>query len=307
MFIAAPGYTLDYPTKPVTFIVCYPPGGAADVAVRLLGKFVSKQLGQPIVVENKVGAAGQIGADYVARSKPDGYTVGHFYYSMTNAEHFKHFREATSTSKDFKAVAQWSSTPPGVVVRANEPWNNLKDLINYVKKNPGMTYGQGGKGNLYDVAMVSLAEQAGMNVVDMPTKGDTDSLSQLLGGHLNLAIGSMPVFIPHVKAGKLKALAVLADRRLDDLPDVPTLKELGYNIGFTDVYFAAFVPKNTPDPIVEKLRTAIKKTTEDKEFLSSMKKLGQVVLYSDKAEFQKKADDTTTSVVRIFKRLGYYK
>lgn len=307
VLVAAPGHAADYPTKPVTFIVCYPPGGQADVAVRLLAKFATKHLGQPIVVDNKIGAAGQLGADYVARSKPDGYTVGHFFYSQTNAEHFKHFREAVSTSKDFKAVAQWASSAPGIVVRADAQWKSLKDLIDWVKKNPGMTYGQGGKGNLYDVAMVSLAEQVGMNVVDMPTKGDTDSLSQLLGGHLHMGIGSMAAFTPHVKAGKLRALAVLAERRLDDLPNVPTLKELGYNIGFTDVYFAAFVPKDTPEPVVEKLRSAIKKATEDKEFLSSMKKLGQLVIYSDKAEFQKKADDTSAAVIRIFKRLGYYK
>lgn len=295
--LAGIAYGQDYPIKPVTFIVPYPPGGTADSSVRILGNSMTKYLGQPVIVENRTGAGGQLAADFLARSKPDGYIVGHLFYNQTHGEYFTHVRQAASTSKDFKVVAQWTSNPPGIVVRSDEPFKSLKDLIEFAKKNPGLTYGQGGRGNLFHVAMVLLSNITGIKLDDLPTKGDADSLTKMLGGHLKLAIGNMSFFGQHIKAGKLKALAIVAEQRLEDFPTVPTVKELGFNIGITDIYFAAYVSQNTPDPIVDKLRTAIKRTTQDEGFISGIKKIGLPIIYLDGKELQKKIDDITAAVV----------
>ena len=298
----------EFPTRPVTFIVPYPPGGAADAGVRILANVAQKYLGQPIVVENKVGASGQVAGDYLARQKPDGYTIAHLFYSQTHPEYFRHFREATSTSKDFRVVAQWTSHDPAVVVRADDPFNNLKDLIDYTKKNPGLVYGPGGgKGNFFHVSMTVFADTAGIKLVDVPTKGEGEIITQLLGGHLRVGVGNISTFGPQIKAGKIKAIALLSERRSEEFPNVLTFKDQGFDIGIGDIYLAAYVPAKTPDPVMAKLRDVIKKTCQDPAFISGMKPVGTSVVYCDGETMEKKINDITTVLVKVFKQFGYIK
>jgi len=298
----------EFPTRPVTFLIPYPPGGAADAGVRILGNYVQKHLGQPIVAENKVGASGQICADFLGRQKPDGYTVAHLFYSQSHGEYFPYFREATSTSKDFRVVAQWTSHDPAVVVKADDPYNNLKDLIDDVKKNPGLAYGPGGgKGNLFHVSMTVFADKAGIKLLDVPTKGEGEIVTQLLGGHLRVGVGKLSTFAPFIKAGKIKAIALLAERRFEDFPNVATFREQGHDVGFGDIYLAAYVPAKTPDAVVAKLRDAIKKTCQDPAFISAMKPVGTPVVYCDGEAMEKKVNDITTVLVKVFKEFGYLK
>ena len=310
VFVGTPFVTeaQEFPIRPVTFIVPYPPGGAADAGVRILANVVQKHLGQPIIVENKVGASGQVAGDYLARQKPDGYTVAHLFYSQTHAEYFHYFRESTSTSKDFRVVAQWTSHDPAVVVRADDPFNNLKDLIDYTKKNPGLAYGPGGgKGNFFHVSMTVFADKAGINLVDVPTKGEGEIVTQLLGGHLRVGVGNLATFAPFIKAGKIKAIALLAERRFEDFPNVLTFKEQGHDVGFGDIYLAAYAPAKTPDPVMAKLRDVIKKTCQDPAFISGMKPVGTRVVYCDGEAMEKKVNDITTVLVKVFKEFGYIK
>ncbi|MBP1697392.1 MAG: Uncharacterized protein H6Q41_2580 [Deltaproteobacteria bacterium] len=307
-FAASDVTAAEFPTRPVTFIVPYPPGGAADAGVRILANTAQKYLGQPIVVENKVGASGQVAGDYLARQKPDGYTVAHLFYSQTHPEYFRHFRESTSTSKDFRIVAQWTSHDPAVVVRADDPFNNLKDLIDYTKKNPGLAYGPGGgKGNFFHVSMTVFADTAGIKLVDVPTKGEGEIITQLLGGHLRVGVGNIATFAPQIKAGKIKAIALLAEHRSEEFPNVLTFKDQGFDIGIGDIYLAAYVPAKTPEPVVAKLRDAIKKTCQDPAFISGMKPVGTPVVYRDGEVVEKKINDITTVLVKVFKEFGYLK
>jgi tripartite-type tricarboxylate transporter receptor subunit TctC len=309
LFLLAAPFTAGaqgYPTRQVTLIAPFQAGGAADAACRLLAEVGQKYLGQPIVVEVKLGAAGQIAADYLARQKPDGYTMGALFYSQTHGEHFKHFREATSTSKDFRAVAQFTSHTFMVIVRADDPLNNLKDLVDYVKKNPELPYGPGsGKGNLFHVSMTAFADLAGIKLIDVPTKGDPDILTQILGGHLRMGLGAPGFFAPYVKSGKMKALGVFSDKRDPEYPEVPTFLEQGYKLGFGDIYLAIHVPVNTPDAVVNKLRDAIKKTLQDPKYIEGMKALGQPVVFCDGEALDKKINDTKDVIVKVFKELGY--
>ncbi len=296
----------DYPARQVTLIAPFQAGGSADAACRLLAEVGQKYLGQSMVVEIKLGASGQIAADYLARQKPDGYTIGALFYSQTHGEHFRHFREATSSSKDFRPVAQFTSHTFMVIVRADDPLNNLKELVDYVKKNPELPYGPGaGKGNLFHVSMTAFADLAGIKLIDVPTKGDPDILTQILGGHLRMGLGNTGFFPPYIKSGKVKALGVFSDNRIPDCPDVPTFAEQGYKLGFGDIYLAIHVPAKTPDAVVAKLRDAIKKTLQDPKYVEGMKALGQPVVFCDGEALDKKVNDTTTVIVKVFKQLGY--
>ena len=297
-----------FPTRPVTLVTPFQPGGATDASARLLADVGQKYLGQPIILENKLGASGQIAADSLARQKPDGYTMAALFYSTTHPEYFRHFRESTSTSKDFRVVAQFTSHYLVVIVRADDPLNNLKDLVDYVKKNPGLPYGPGaGKGNLFHVSMTAFADMVGIELVDVPTKGDPDILTQILGGHLRMGLGSPGFFEAYVKSKKLKALAIFADQRIPEYPDTPTFKEQGYDLGFKDIYLAIHVPAKTPDAIVARLRDTLKKTCQDPKFIDGMKGLVQPVVYCDGEAMDKKVSDFTPVLVKAFKRLGYLK
>jgi tripartite-type tricarboxylate transporter receptor subunit TctC len=298
----------EFPARPVTLVTPFQPGGATDGAARLLADVGQKYLGQPIILENKLGASGQIAADFLARQKPDGHTMAALFYSTTHPEYFRHFRDSTSTSKDFRVVAQFTSHYLIVLVRGDDPLNSLKDLVEYTKKNPGLPYGPGaGKGNLFHVSMTAFADMAGIKLVDVPTKGDPDILAQILGGHLRMGLGSPGFFASYVKSGKLKALAILADQRIPEYPDTPTFKEQGFDLGFRDIYLAMHVPAKTPEPIVAKLRDVLKKTCHDPKFIDGMKNLVQPVVYVDGEAMDKKVSDFTTVLVRVFKQLGYLK
>ena len=274
----------------------------------MLAEIGQKYLGQSIIVENKIGASGQLCADFLARQKPDGYTVAHLFYSQTHGEYFHYFRESTSTSKDFRVVAQWTSPYPAVVVKADDPFNNLKDVIEYTKTNPGLVYAPGGgKGNIFHVCMTVFANKAGIKLIDVPTKGEGEIITQMLGGHLRVGIGTLDAFGPFLKAGKIKAIALLADRRVDEFPNVLTFKEQGHDVGFGDNYLAAFAPAKTPDAVVAKLRDVIKKACEDPVFISRMKQSGAAVVYCDGEAMEKKVNDITTVLAKVFKELGYIK
>jgi tripartite-type tricarboxylate transporter receptor subunit TctC len=309
ILFSMPALSLDaaeFPDRPVTFLCPYPPGGAADAGVRILANVAQKYLGQPIVVENKIGASGQICADYLARQRPDGYTLAHLFYSQTHPENFTYFRQSTSTSKDFRVVAQWTNHPPAVVVRADDPFNSLKDLVEYTKKNPELPYAPGGgKGNFFHVTMTVFAEKAGIKLVDVPTKGESEIITQLLGGHLRVGMGNISFFAPYIVAGKIKAIALLAEQRTEEFPDLPTFKDQGYDVGMGDIYLAAYVPAKTPEPVVAKLRDAIKKTCLDPEFIAGMKPVGTPITYCDGEAMEKKTNDVTAVIVRVFKQFGY--
>lgn len=300
--------TDNYPNRPVTFLVPYPPGGMADASARVLAEVAKKYLGQPIIVENKIGASGQICADYLARQKPDGYTVGLLAYPHTHGEYWRYFRESTSTSKDFKVVAQYVLNLSALVVRTDDPFNKLSELVEYAKRNPGLAYGPGGgRGTMFHVFMTIFADKAGIKLIDVPTKGEAEVVTQILGGHLRLGVMNVSTCAPYLKSRKMKPLGLFADERFVGYPTIPTIKEQGYDLGITSSYQAAHVPVKTPDSIVARLREVLSKTCKDPDFISGTKSMDAPFIYLDGEALQKKINELDAVIAKVFKRFGYLK
>jgi len=249
-----------YPSKPITLIVPTAAGGTTDIAARMLAEPLGKALGQTIVVDNRGGANGVIGAVAVKRAEPDGYTLL-MQYSGYHVITPNVSRQAPQwKAEDLQAVANVLSAPQLIVVREGLPAKTLGELISQGKANPGrLSYGSSGIGSLQHVTGAMLEQQAGIEMIHVPYKGTGPTLQDLLGGQLDMSFGTPPPFIAHVHSGKLRALAVTGKSRLPSLPQVPTAAEAGLPKLDATSWFAVFAPAKTPQPIIDKLTTEIAK------------------------------------------------
>lgn len=246
-----------YPSRPVKLVVPYPPGGGTDITSRALAQRLSGILGQPVVVENKPGATGMIGADMVAHSKPDGYTVlfGAASEMALNASLFKAMTYNPRT--DLQPVSLVASFPLVFVVPANNA-GSLSTLVDNARKSPGtVSYASIGQGSPQHLAGELLLSMAGVSMIHVPYKGSGPMVQDAIAGHVGMAISSLPPAVPLVKAGKLRALAVTSAKRSAALPDVPTMAELGYaGYDFT-TWVAVAVPAGTPAAVASRLHDAL--------------------------------------------------
>lgn len=249
-----------YPSKPVTWIVPYPPGGGSDVIARTIGAQLSKQLNQPVIIENKPGAATMIGAQTAARSAPDGYTV----FSGDNATYV--FNSALykkmpyDPQKDFAPITLIGRFPLLLVVNPNAGFKSAKDLIEQVKRSPGKyNYASVGPGSPHHLAMEMIKQKTGTFIVHIPYRGAGPAVQDVLAGQVPMMVLDLATALPHIKAGKLNALAVASGSRLALQPDVPTLKEIG--LGDVEMYAwqGMAVPANTPKDIVARLNAEMTK------------------------------------------------
>lgn len=255
--VAAQG---KYPERPITFVVPSAPGGTTDFTARLVTEQLAASLGQPVVVENKAGAAGNIGNQTVARAKPDGYTllVAYSGYQVGNPHLFK--KAGWDPIKDFVPVAMMTRAPQVVVTRLGLPFNNLQDLIAYAKANPGkLNYASSGNGSIQHIAGEMLQQQTGVSLTHVPYKGAGPVVTDLLGGNVDLFITTPASVVSQIKAGKLKALAVTSESRLASLPDVQTVAEAGVPQFKLDSWFALYAPAGTPADVVQTLNQAVNK------------------------------------------------
>ena len=269
-----------YPTRPITFIATSAAGGTTDITARMLAQPLGVALGQPILVDNKAGANGSIGAVAVAKSVPDGYTLMLQYSGYHIITPLVSKSIIPWSNKDFEPVANVLSAPQLVVIRGDLPFKTLADLIAYAKANPGkLNYASAGNGSIQHVTGAMLEQQAGIKMTHIPYKGSGPVLQDLLGGQVDVTFGTPPPFIPHIQSGKLKALATTGKRRLPTLPDVPTATEAGLPKFDAYSWFAVFAPANTPAPIVNKLTTEIAKVVATPEFKQKAVDLGAEVNY----------------------------
>lgn len=273
-----------WPERPITFICPWPAGGTADQSMRALCTVAARALGQNIVVENKVGASGMIGAKALASAKPDGYTVGQIPISVTRFSQLGTL--AADPRKDFTYIARTSGQTFGIAVLANSPFKTLKEFVDHAKANPGkVTYAHAGVGGATHVGMEEFAGAAGIQLNHVPYKGGADALQSVLGGHVD-ALADSSSWAPHVEAGKLRLLATWGEQRTQRFKDTPTLKELGHNV-VVDAPNGIGAPKGVPPAVAAKLRDAFRQAVASPEFKAVIDKLDAPLLYLDGPDYEK--------------------
>jgi tripartite-type tricarboxylate transporter receptor subunit TctC len=297
----------DYPNKTITLVVPLPPGGLADIGARVLAEAMEKQLKQPVVVVNKPGGAMTVGGYAVASAKPDGYTLGFFVNTAAVPEVYTYFYSAPYSSSDLKPICHVHSFHTGITVKWDAPWNSLKDLVEYARKNPGVKFSHNGKGGLQYVMMISIARAEKIQLVDVPYDGDAAQVPAILGGHVPVGTPAFSVVKPHMDAKKLKVLALSSQKKVDIAPDIPVLGELGYKLPVYSFFLALFAPKNTPDDVVRKINDVVRKLSEDKEFQAKNRSAGLVLDYEDTATFEKYLVQYKSNLLAFFKEEGWVK
>ncbi|MCA0423753.1 MAG: tripartite tricarboxylate transporter substrate binding protein [Proteobacteria bacterium] len=280
VFLATVGAAVaqDFPTKPITLVVTYPPGGGADIMARLIAPKLGEALGQSIVVENKPGAAGQVGAAFVANAKPDGYTV------MIDAASFVinqglYPKLPYDAEKAFRPIGVVAAFPHVVVVTPGFEANSAPDLVAMAKAKPGaINYASSGTGSAQHLAGAAFIQQTKVNMTHVPYKGGGPAMNDVMGGHIPVFFANVASGLSHIKGGKLRALAVASDKRIAALPDVPALGELGIGGGAVFEWNGMFVPAGTPDAVVGKLTDALDKALQAPEIKQRITDLGGEII-----------------------------
>lgn len=294
----------NFPTRPVTLLVTFPAGGPTDIAGRALAEATSKYLGQPVVVENRPGATGTLGAAALVNAKPDGYTVSMIPITVLRLPHMENV--SFDPMKDIRYVMGVSGYVFAFVVRADAQWKSMAELVAAAKANPGkISYGSHGIGGSVHLATEELSAAQGVKLNHIPYKGSADMLTAMLGGHLDVAVDSTGA-VPHVAAGKARVLAVLTEKRTPVWPDVPTLAELGYGIVSTSPYGIG-VPAATPPAVVKVLHDAFKKGLEDPIHTKVLEKYNQPVWYLSSEDYTKWAREQYEKERKIINSLALTK
>jgi tripartite-type tricarboxylate transporter receptor subunit TctC len=274
-----------YPDKPIKFLVPWPPGGATDQVARILVQPLTKELGVSVFIENKGGAGGNIGTQTFVQEKPDGYSILMATSSTNAAGPHLFANQGFNAAKDFSPVILVCTIPNIMVVPASSPWSSLKDLIADAKQNPGkFTYGSAGIGASQHLAGAQFKTVTGLDIRHVPYKGSGPAAVDLMAGHIDMMLdtGSMA----NIKGGKLKALAVASDKRIPELPTVPTMKEVGVPM-LANAWYGVMLPAGAPKEVSEKLNTAFNRVLKDPEVRKHLQSIGAVVDGGSVAEFTK--------------------
>lgn len=295
-----------FPTRPITLVAPFPPGGQADLMARPTAAAMEKLLKSPVAVVNKTGAAGAVGMAYVANAKPDGYTLLMALSSISIIpEADKLFdRKPAYTMDQLVPVALVSADPTILVCRSDRPWKSVKEFVEDAKKRPNqIAYSSSGIYGTLHMAMEMLTHSAGIQLKHVPTGGAGPALTTLLGGHVDCMASGPAVVLPQIKAGKLRALAGWGEKRIDAMPDLPTLKELGYEAEFY-IWAGMFAPRGTPEPILKKLRETVRKAVDEPDFKAALAKMETPIAYKDAPEFQKFWEKDAKMLADAIKRVG---
>jgi tripartite-type tricarboxylate transporter receptor subunit TctC len=243
----------DFPSRQITFIVPYTPGGTTDIVARTVGQKLSERFGHPVVVENRPGAGGNIGMETVAKAAPDGYTIGLGAISTNALNPFVYPSMPFDPTKAFTGISMLGTSTIVLDVGPKLPVDSVAQLIDYARKHPGLGYGTPGAGTSMHLAGIMFDQLTGAGLQHVPYKGSSQALNDMLGGHVDMLFDNLPASLPHIKAGKIKALAVTGSKRSPVLPDVPTLKELGYAGAVVDPWFAVYGPAGMPPEVTRTL------------------------------------------------------
>ncbi len=266
---------IDFPTRPIKLVVPYAAGGPTDVLGRLVGEYLGRDLKQPVVVENKAGAQGAIGAETVARSDPDGYTLLFTAASLFVLNPVLYKKLSYDPVKDFRMLALITDLPVVMEVHPSVPAKTVAEFVAYAKQNPGkLNFGSAGVGGTIHLAGEMFKQMAGVDIVHVPYKGAGPALSDLLGGNIQLMFDTLGTALPPVKSGLLRPLGVSSRERIADLPDVPTIAESGYPDYSVGVWYGVSAPAKVPDEITQKITASLNRALSDEPFRASLEKVG---------------------------------
>jgi tripartite-type tricarboxylate transporter receptor subunit TctC len=295
-----------YPSRPISIIVPFPPGGVADLTARPLALGLEKVLKTPVVIVNKAGAAGAVGMQSAAVSKPDGYTLLSALVSISVIPEVDTLfgRPKTYKREDFAPIALLSADPMIVVVKKESPYKTVADIVADAKKRPGeILYSSSGIYGATHVPTEMFADAAGIKMRHIPTAGGGPALTALLGNHVQLLFSVPIIANAQIKSGELRPLAVTSEKRLAAFPEVPTLKELGYDVEYY-IWCGIFAPKAVPQDIIKILREAIRKVVVIPEFKTAMEKMSTPIDYRDADEFQKFWDKDAERLIKTIHHIG---
>jgi tripartite-type tricarboxylate transporter receptor subunit TctC len=302
LLITAPSGAQEYPTRPIKLIVPYPPGGSLDLVARVISPKLGARLGQPIVVENRGGAAGVIGCEAVARAAPDGYTV------LLSAPATLPVLAALNRPipydpvNDFTPLAILVTNPNAIVVTPDFPAKSLKELVEYVKKNPGkVAYATSGTGTTQHLGAVTLEQFAGLNWLHVPYKGGTPAYNDLLGGQIKIGFVSLSTAMPFVKAGKLRMLAVLDSKRSPAAMDVPTNEEALPGYASTLSWVGAFGPAKLPSAVAQRLSSELVKVMHEPDVIKYINATGQTSVAGSAQQMARLVEDDIKTYTKIIK------
>ena len=275
-----------YPTKPITIVVPFAAGGTTDILARLVGQYLTTELGQPVVVDNKAGAGGNIGGALAAKAPADGYTLfmGTVGTHAINAALYK--KMPFDHVKDFAPLSRVANVPNLLVSHPSQPFKTVPEMIAYAKANPGkINFGSPGNGASPHLSGELFKSMAKVELTHIPYKGSAPAVSDLLGNQIAIMFDNMPSVIPHVRSGKLRAIAISTAKRSPELPDVPTIAEAGVP-GYEAVsWFGLFAPAATPKPVLDKLSTALSKVLANPEVQKKISAQGGETVNETPAQF----------------------
>ncbi len=306
--LAAPAFgQQDYPNRTIAMVVPFPPGGVADITARPLAEAMTRILKQTVIVENKPGAGGGLGMQYVARAKPDGYTVLLALSSISIIPEADKVlgREPMFQLPQLVPIARFTADPTVLAVRADSPYHSVADLMAAAKKSPGsIPYGSSGNYGTMHVPMEMLDEAAGVKMLHVPFTGAGPAIVALLGGQVDAVSTGPSTVMGHVRGGKVRVLATWGEGgRHPAFPDVPTLKELGYDAQFSQ-WTGLFVPAGTPEPVIAKLRAAARAAVEDATFRNALAKVETPIQYLDQPQFRAFWDADARKLAAVVHRIG---
>jgi tripartite-type tricarboxylate transporter receptor subunit TctC len=290
-----------YPNRPIRYICPWGAGGSTDIVMRAIAQSASNALGQPVIIDNKGGASGTLGANELVNAKPDGYTLSQLPQGVFRIPHMQ--KTQFDTLKDFTWIACLTGYTFGLVVPVNSPIKSVKDYVDFARANPDqMTYGHTGLGSSPHLAMEEFAQKAGIKLTNVPFKGNADNMQAILGGHI-MSASDATGWGPHVESGKLRLLATYGSKRTKRWPTTPTLDELGYKT-ISDSPFGVCGPKGMDAGITRIIHDAFKKTLDDPAVLAVFEKYDQTIIYKNTADYTQFARESFMSEKALIERLG---